>query len=75
VTLASASAALGKALQSPIPRPALGLPAPDVPTTQRPARPHPSPFNNVRLEKESKKKLKVKKVWKSSKSKKKDKDK
>ncbi|CAB4000650.1 Hypothetical predicted protein [Paramuricea clavata] len=75
VTLASASAALEKALQSPIPRPALGLPAPDVPTTQRPARPHPSPFDNVPLEKETKKKLKVKKVWKSSKSKKKDKDK
>lgn len=71
VTFASASAGLEKALQSPIPRPAIGLPPPEIPTSTRPPRPHPSPFDNIPVEKESKKK-KTKKVWKSSKSRKKD---
>ena len=74
VTFASASAGVEKALQGAIPRPALGLPPPDVPSSQRPPRPVCSPFENVPLEKETRKK-RVKKVWKSSKSKKKDKDK
>jgi hypothetical protein len=73
VTFASASAGVEKALQGAIPRPALGLPPPDVPTSKRPPRPARSPFEDVPLEKETKKKMKMKKVWKSSKSKKKEK--
>ena len=75
VTFATASAGLENALQSPIPRPALGLSPPKVPSSQPPARPSRSPFEDMPVEKEGKKKTRLRKVWKSNKVKKKAKEK
>lgn len=76
VTFASASVEVEKALQSPIPRPAIGLPPPEVPSSQRPPRPDCSALENVPVEKDTRRKTKViKKVWRSAKMKKKVKEK
>ena len=72
----SASMEVEKALQSPIPRPALGLPPPEVPSSQRPPRSDRTALENVPVEKETRRKTKVvKKVWRSAKMKKKVKEK
>ena len=76
MTFASASMEVEKALQSPIPRPALGMPPPEVPSSQRPPRSDRTALENVPVEKETRRKTKVvKKVWRSAKMKKKVKEK
>ena len=74
-TFASMSSEVEKALQSPIPRPALGLPPPEVPSSIRPPRPDTSVLESVPMEKETRGKTKViKRVWRSAKMKKKKKE-
>ncbi|XP_028398065.1 uncharacterized protein LOC114521735 [Dendronephthya gigantea] len=67
-----ASMGVQKALENPIPRPALGLP-PEPPTKPPPSKPSSSTFDDAPVKIETRKKFKVKKVWKTTKSKKKDK--